>query len=195
MGVLPALNGKLIVHLHRMNYFELYGIPVSFEVDPGVLKKKYYELSRRYHPDFFTQASPEEQADVLEKSSQVNKAYKAFRDKDATMQYLLEMKGLVEPEEKYQLDPLFLSEVMDINEQLMEWEMEEDPELLERAETAANELLKSIYDEVEQDMAGYQEAVTSEKALLRVKDYYYRKKYLQRILDKIASSRNIATRK
>ena len=44
-------------------------------------------------------------------------------------------------------------------------------------------------------MAGYQEAVTSEKALLRVKDYYYRKKYLQRILDKIASSRNIATRK
>ena len=178
-----------------MNYFELYGIPVSFEVDPDVLKKKYYELSRRYHPDFFTQASAEEQADVLEKSSQVNKAYKAFRDKDATMQYLLEMKGLVEPEEKYQLDPMFLSEVMDINEQLMEWEMEEDPELMERVETAANELLKSIYDEVEQDMAGYQEGVTPEKALLRVKDYYYRKKYLQRILDKIASSRNIATRK
>jgi molecular chaperone HscB len=147
-----------------------------------------------YHPDFFAQAGSEEQADVLEKSAMVNRAYKTFLNKDATIQYLLELKGFVEPEEKFQLNPLFLGEVMDINEQLMELEMDPEPAELAKVEAAANELLKTIYHDVEGTLAGYQEGITPEKALLPVKDYYYQKKYLQRILDKIAALRNIAPR-
>jgi molecular chaperone HscB len=178
-----------------MNYFELYGFPVSFEVDESLLKKKYYELSRQYHPDFFAKAGAAKQAEALEKSSQVNKAYKAFQTKDGILQYLLELKGMVEPEEKYQLDPGFLGEVMDINEQLMELEMDPDKEILTKVESNTQELLKNIYNDVEPVLAGYQEGITTEKELLPVKEYYYRKKYLKRILDKIASLRNIATRK
>jgi molecular chaperone HscB len=177
-----------------MNYFELFELPVSFSVDQQVLKKKFYALSRLYHPDFFAQAGVEEQADVLQKSSMVNKAYQVFSNPDNTLQYLLELKGLVEPEEKFQLDPMFLGEVMDINEQLMELEMEPDLAELGKVEATTNELLKTIYHDVEGTMAGYQEGITPEKALLPVKDYYYQKKYLQRILDKIASLRNIAPR-
>jgi molecular chaperone HscB len=177
-----------------MNYFELFEIPVGFKVDQKGLKQQFYALSRKYHPDFFTQSGEEEQADMLEKSSMVNKAYQTFLQEDATIQYLLTLKGLVEPEEKLQLNPSFLGEVMEINEQLMELEMDPGEAELAEVEATTNELLKRIYHDVEGTMAGYQEGITPEKALLPVKDYYYQKKYLQRILDKIASLRNIAPR-
>ncbi len=61
-----------------MNYFELYEMPVSMRPDVQQVKQKFYELSRRYHPDFYTNASDQEQAEVLEKSSQVNKAFKSI---------------------------------------------------------------------------------------------------------------------
>jgi molecular chaperone HscB len=184
----------IVVNLPRMNYFELFELPVGFTVDQALLKRQFYVLSRKYHPDFFTLSGPAEQAEVLEKSSMVNKGYKTFLQPDLTMQYLLQLKGLVEPEEKYPLSPVFLGEVMEINEQLMELEMAPDLAELNKVETATNELLKTIYHDVEGTMAGYQEGITPEKALLPVKDYYYQKKYLQRILDKIASLRNIAPR-
>jgi molecular chaperone HscB len=40
-----------------MNYFELYEIPVSLKPDQQLLRKKFYELSRKYHPDFYGNAT------------------------------------------------------------------------------------------------------------------------------------------
>ena len=57
-----------------MNYFELFELPVSFIVDKSKLALKYFELQKKYHPDFFTQSTEAEQSDALETSSQVNKA-------------------------------------------------------------------------------------------------------------------------
>lgn len=110
------------------------------------------------------------------------------------MQYLLELKGLVEAEEKYSLDPMFLAEVMELNEQLMELEFEPDPAALDQLAAQTEILSKNIYHDVEGIMADYQEGATAKEALLPVKEYYYQKKYLQRILDKIAALRNIAPR-
>ena len=68
-----------------MNYFELYNIPFSLKPDQQLVKQKFYELSRNYHPDFFSNATEDEQADVLEKSSAVNKAFKIFSHSDETI--------------------------------------------------------------------------------------------------------------
>src|SRR5919199_5414174 len=109
-----------------MNYFELYDIPVSFLPDQKQLKQKFYELSRKYHPDFYTQENEFEQSEALELSSQVNKAYKTFQNRDETIKYVLQLKGLLEEEEKYNLPADFLMEMMDLNEQMMEAKMEDD---------------------------------------------------------------------
>src|SRR4051812_46350655 len=101
-----------------MNYFELFDIPVTIAVDTAALAKKYFELQKQYHPDFFTQADEASQLEALEKSSTVNKALKVLKNKDATIQYILKLKGLVEDEEKYPLPPEFLMEVMELNENL-----------------------------------------------------------------------------
>ena len=40
-------------------------MPVTLEIDPGKLAKKYFELQKKYHPDFYTQASEYEQEEAL----------------------------------------------------------------------------------------------------------------------------------
>jgi molecular chaperone HscB len=84
------------------------------------VKKRFYQLSREYHPDFFSNESAEEKDRVLSLSAMVNKAYQVFQDTSAIIKYVLQLKGLLEEEEKYQLSPNFLMEVMDLNELLMD---------------------------------------------------------------------------
>ncbi len=165
-----------------MNYFELFDTPVSLKVDKKGLAQKYFELQKKYHPDFFTNASQEEQTEVLEKSSLVNKAFKVFQNPDETIKYVLQQKELLEEEEKYQLSPEFLMEVLELNEQLMEAKMEDDKFAISNVKSAINTLQSEIYEPVKEIIENYKEGVTTQEELLQVKEYYYRKKYLNRIL-------------
>ena len=176
-----------------MNYFELYGLPVLMKVNASEIKQKFYELSRQYHPDFHIKSLQEQQADILQKSADVNKAYKIFQNPDDIIKYVLQIKKLIHDEEKYELDPDFLMEVMEINERLMELESGSDTEALDQTVLKTKELLNKIYADVEPIIENYKEGITTEKELLQVKSYYYKKKYLQRILDKIYQIRNIAS--
>lgn len=157
-----------------MNYFELFDIPVSLTIDKTKLTKKYFELQKKYHPDFFTQNNEAEQDEALEKSSAINKALKIFQNKDSTIKYVLQLKGLLEEEEKYQLPPDFLMEVMELNEQLST-----------DSTTAIEVFEKEIYLEVSSIIDGYNDTSTTTTDLLKVKEYYFKKKYLLRILERL----------
>ena len=157
-----------------MNYFELFDIPVSLTIDKTKLAKKYFELQKKYHPDFFTQNNEAEQDEALEKSSAINKALKIFQNKDSTIKYVLQLKGLLEEEEKYQLPPDFLMEVMELNEQLST-----------DSTTAIEVFEKEIYLEVSSIIGGYNDTSTTTTDLLKVKEYYFKKKYLLRILERL----------
>lgn len=162
------------------DYFQLYGIPVSLQPDQAVVKKKFYELSRLYHPDLHSLAETEQQAEALEKASEVNMAYKIFTHPDEVIRYVLRMKGLLEDEEKYQLSSDFLMEMMDLNEQALDVSEQADAD---RLKEKIGQIEKEIYEPVAKIVAGYQEGVTTQEELLQVKEYYYRKKYLYRILE------------
>ena len=156
-----------------MNYFELFDIPVSLKIDKANLVKKYFELQKQFHPDFFTQATEDEQANALEQSSQINKALKIFKNEAETIKYVLQLKNLLEEEEKYQLPPAFLMEVMELNE-----------ELSENSQMQISNFETEIYKPVQGIIENF-DSVTTTADLLKVKEYYYKKKYLQRILDRI----------
>ncbi|HMC99807.1 MAG TPA: iron-sulfur cluster co-chaperone HscB C-terminal domain-containing protein [Ferruginibacter sp.] len=158
-----------------MNYFELFDIPVSVRVDQTKLAQKYFELQKKFHPDFFAQSTEAEQAEALENSSAANKALKIFKNEDATIKYVLQLKGLLEEEEKYQLPPEFLMEMMDLNEDLSE-----DSAL--QIQTLENQL----HSEVAPIINSYNDASITYAELMQLKEYYYKKKYLQRILDRLA---------
>lgn len=161
-----------------MNYFELFEIPVQLQVDKNSLAGRFFELSRKYHPDYFVNKDSKEQLDSLDKSAMLNKAYKTFQNPDEIIKYVLQLKGLLEEEEKYELPADFLMEVLEINEQLMD---AEDQSAMGNLQSAINNLQSEIYEPVKKIVEYYQEGVTSEKELLQVKEYYYKKKYLQRI--------------
>lgn len=161
-----------------MNYFELFDIPVSFKIDKASLSKKYFELQKKYHPDFYTQSTDEEKMEALEKSSLINKALKTLQNEDETIKYVLLQKQLLEEEEKYALPPDFLMEMLELNEAVME---EEAVTITKRIAAVEDEL----YAAVETIINNYKEGITTDQELLQVKEYYYKKKYLQRILDRI----------
>jgi molecular chaperone HscB len=160
-----------------MNYFELFDIPISLKPDNAVLSKKYFELQKKYHPDFYSNASEEEQADVLEKSSMINKALKVLQDEDERLKYVLQLKGLVEDEEKYQLPTEFLMEMMELNENLEDTK----PESVAAKVSAYQD---ELYKEVKEIIEDYDDATVSKEALLKLKAYYFKKKYLHRILER-----------
>ena len=168
-----------------MDYFELFNIPTSLSVDVATIKKRYFELSRKYHPDFYSQTSEEEQAEALEKSAMLNKALKALSNADETIKYVLLSKGLLEEDEKYQLSPDFLMEMMDFNEQLMDAKQEGDKDLLQSLKIKIKNFERDVYQTVKSIVEHYQEGVTTKEELLQVKKYYFQKKYLDRMLEGI----------
>ena len=165
-----------------MNYFELFEIPVLLKTDVGALSKRFFELSRKYHPDYYVNRDPESQAMALENSALLNKAFKTFQNPDETIKYVLQLKGLLEEEEKYELPPVFLMEVLEINEQLMEM----DGPGVSQLGSRITELQSEIYAPVKEIVENYKDGLTTEEELLQVKEYYYKKKYLDRIRRQLA---------
>ena len=88
-------------------------------------------------------------------------------------------------EEKYNLDPSFLMEVMELNEQVMELEEKENDNernaLKVSIKSALQNLQEEIYEPVKPLLANYSETTDTEKKLLQIKDYYFKQKYLKRI--------------
>jgi molecular chaperone HscB len=164
-----------------MNYFELLDLPVQLKVNKNDVRKKYLELSKQNHPDFFVNATAEEQQNVMDTFSSLNKALKTLSNPDETIRYVLQSKGLLEDEEKYQLSPDFLMQMMEVNEELAEIEDDTDPNQKIRLQQQLNNLQKEIYEPVAHTIENYQEGVTSEEELLQVKDYYFKKKYINRL--------------
>jgi len=158
-----------------MNYFELFDIPIQLKVNAASLSGKFFELSRKYHPDHFANENEQAQAEALEMSALLNKAWKTFQNPDASIKYVLQLKGLLEEEEKYELPPEFLMEVIEINEGLMDDVI--DPELEKKIITLQSE----IYEPVKEIVESYQETAIADKELLQVKEYYFKKKYIDRI--------------
>ena len=159
-----------------MNYFELFDLPIALKVDNQGLSKKYFELQKKFHPDYYGNESDAEKDAALEMSSQINKAFKTFQSPDETIKYVLQLKGLLVEEEKYVLPPAFLMEVLELNEMKM------DGATPEEINTRANALQEEIYAEAASIINNYREGITTNDELQSVKKYYYKKKYLDRLL-------------
>jgi len=158
-----------------MNYFELFEFEIAPIIDKSLLTKKYLQLQKQYHPDNYSLSDENEQNQSLEMSSLINKAFAIFKDDLKTIGYFLEIKGLISEEEKYQLPSAFLMEMMEVNEQIDEGGFDE----MELAN------LQQKMDQEIQLVIQKNASELSEGELLLIKEFYYKKKYLKRILDRL----------
>lgn len=169
-----------------MNYFEFYGIPVSFQVDASALRRLFLQNSKKYHPDFHTLAEASEQANMLDLSTQNNEAYKILSDPDRRIRYVLELKGLIGEEgNQPPLPQAFLMEMMDINENLMELEFDPDPARHARTLQALELLENNLLEAVRPILETWSE-VDGVQPLEPVRDYFLKKRYLLRIRENLS---------
>ena len=105
-----------------MDHFEVFGLPRRLAIDAAELQRKFYELSRRGHPDYHQDAPPERQAEILEASVRLNAAYRALRDPIARIEYLVRLEEGRETREgatvKPKAPPELLEEMFEIQEAL-----------------------------------------------------------------------------
>src|SRR6266699_2955609 len=103
------------------DYFVVFGLSRKLCVEMSPLEQKFLQLSWKLHPDNFVNASDEERELSLQRSSELNDAYRVLRDPLARVEYLLEIEGQrQEGEKKQQAPPELLEEVFELNESLDE---------------------------------------------------------------------------
>lgn len=165
------------------SYFELYDLPPTFKVDEALLKKKFYALSKEFHPDYYANESQEKQDEILELSTLNNKAYKVLSDPLKRIEYILELNDMLVEGDKYALPQEFLMDMMEVNEALMDMEFDPDQGRLMSLTSEIDQLEASLFDELKLLTDEFDAKTNPDQngILLKIKDIWYREKYLQRI--------------
>jgi molecular chaperone HscB len=140
------------------DFFAFFGLPQKLSMDPAALEVQFHKLSWKLHPDNFVRASEFERNLSLERSSELNDAYRTLREPIARIEYLLLHLGLrKEGTTRQQAPPELLEEVFELNESL--------DELREaRAEGGDTAALRESLGEAQQNFLQKLEEVDAELA-------------------------------
>ncbi len=151
------------------DYFSFFGLPRSLNIDAAALEQEFYRLSRKLHPDIYVSASERERDWSLEKSSQLNAAYRTLKDPIARTEYLLRLEGLHFDEQskrateaarqsgaqkKQIVPPSLLEEVFELNVQLEAFRAERT-EAARRELEQARQRLEAKYEALLAELRGY----------------------------------------
>ena len=116
-----AACGKIQPLAREADYFAFFSLPQSLQIDSAALEQLFHQLSWKLHPDNFVKASEFERNLALERSSELNDAYRTLRDPISRVEYLLLRAGVrKEGTTKQQAPPELLEEVFELNEALDE---------------------------------------------------------------------------
>lgn len=105
--------GKIQPVTEGWDHFRFFNLPRQLLIDEPELEKSFHALSRQFHPDYFMGAGEAERQASMERSSMLNDAYRALRDRVARVTYLLTLEGYKEAEKKAPAD--LLEEVFELN--------------------------------------------------------------------------------
>ncbi len=125
------------------NHFELFGIPVGFDLDLGELARRYRDLQRVVHPDRFVNATDRERRLSMQGATRINEAYGVLSDPLARGRYLLTLQGVdMDGGTETTRDTDFLMQQMALREELEGVKQDADPS------AAVNSLMLRIDGEI-----------------------------------------------
>ena len=105
------------------DFFSFLGLSRKLTIDSLDLERRFRDLSRKFHPDYFYNAPPAERLASLERSSYLNDAYRTLRNPISRVEHLLALEGLkaiTSEEGAGKVPPALLEEVFALNEELDE---------------------------------------------------------------------------
>ncbi|HSG06591.1 MAG TPA: Fe-S protein assembly co-chaperone HscB, partial [Nitrospiria bacterium] len=74
------------------DHFSRFGLSRQLQIDSQDLERRFYERSRKFHPDFYQQKSAEERDISLQNSALLNTAYRILRDPFRRVEYLIRLE-------------------------------------------------------------------------------------------------------
>lgn len=98
--------------------FHRLGLPRRFVLDTGELERAYLRHSREVHPDYHLGGASADLSASLELSAAVNEAYNTLRDPFTRAEHLLALEGGPTAAEYRQMPPAFLTEMLELREEL-----------------------------------------------------------------------------
>lgn len=78
----------------KTDYFRVFGIPRAFPIDDADLERRYKEMTKLLHPDRYARADASARRASLDRSVQLNEAWRTLRDPIRRAEYLLSLHGI-----------------------------------------------------------------------------------------------------
>lgn len=170
-----------------VNYFQLFGLQVSFTVDLTNLSTIYQTLQKQAHPDRFAHASSQEQLIAVQKSTEINDAYQTLKSSLLRAQYILTLRGVDMPSEQASFgDVSFLMRQMELRELLEDIKSANDTDA---AILAASQVFDTEFEQLFKQLESQLSENTQESNLLacdnvrKLKFYQKLKMELDRLED------------
>lgn len=166
----------------KQNYFELFNLPVSSQVDQDDLSGRYRELQYTVHPDRFAAGTDHEQRLSLQYTTLINEAYDVLGSDLKRCIYLLELKGVeISDTEKSAVEPAFLMQQIELREALDDVSQAQNPlEELENMRNQVNAILSTL-------MADFTALLADESAssLKPATTVVYKMQYMTKLINEI----------
>jgi molecular chaperone HscB len=127
------------------NFFELFDLPVSYDVDLNKIQQHYMTLQKQVHPDRFASGTDQEKRLSMQQTSWINEAQATLKDPVLRATYLLKLKGAdINLENETTMDAAFLMQQLEVRERLENIRNESDP--LDALDNMSKELRSSTDD-------------------------------------------------
>ena len=111
-----------------LNYFQLFEIPVTYDVDLDQLQFRYRELQKAVHPDKYASASAQERRISMQQTSLINQALHTLKHPVERAMYMLQLEGVdFTMDNETTMDAAFLMEQMEMRETLEGIRDRDDP--------------------------------------------------------------------
>lgn len=112
-----------------MRYFELFAVPVDYNIDLATINKHYLELQRTVHPDRHANASARDKLMAVQSAAEINDALQTLKHPVKRAEYMLSELGVdIRAEQQTLQDPMFLMQQMELREELEELSSARDPD-------------------------------------------------------------------
>jgi molecular chaperone HscB len=169
------------------NYYDFFGLEHKLDLDLADLEKRFYALSRQYHPDRYTLKSREEQQYALDATAILNDAYRTLRDPLARAEYLLKENGFdIGEQGSKNVPPELLEEVFELNMPIEELRGGDDSARagLEQARKKFVDMREKIDSELQSRFEGYDQA-PDRNVLSEIRGLLNRRRYVRNLINEV----------
>ncbi len=168
-------------------FFELFGIQETLALDTADLQRRFYELSRKLHPDLYIRKSDQERQNALDASAILNDGYRTLRDPIKRAEYLLKRHGFDIGEQRSKdVPPELLEEVFELNmalEEIRGGDESARPQL-DAAREKFTAMLGDIDRELHTEFEQY-DATHDREVLAGIRRILNRRRYIQNLVNEV----------